>query len=70
MDVCPGCAEQGKKSRNGKPHELLSKSGPARIFKGVSPRGFEEQDYSCLSCNAKFTHSTDRSDRPWTLWQG
>lgn len=70
MAICNNCEEQGKKTRNGKPHELLTKDGTARIFKGINPRGFEEQDYHCLACQAKFTHSTDKSDRPWTLWQG
>ena len=70
MELCSGCADQEKKSRNGKPHELLAKNGSSRIFKGVSPRGYEEQDYHCLSCHAKFTHSTDKSERAWTRWQG
>ncbi|AMV70429.1 hypothetical protein JCM30471_24240 [Desulfuromonas carbonis] len=70
MKICGLCEEQSKKSRNGKPHDDLVKLDACRIFGGRSPRGFEEQDYQCLSCQAKFTHSTDRNDQPWTLWRG
>jgi hypothetical protein len=70
MNICELCAEQAKKSRNGKPHEYLTKLDEPRIFKGKGPRGFEEQDYQCLTCNAKFTWSTDKNDLSWTLWQG
>jgi len=70
MKICELCEEQAKKSRNGKPHEFLSKIDEARIFKGKSPRGFEEQDYQCVTCKAKFTQSTAKNDLAWTLWQG
>ncbi|SDZ78301.1 hypothetical protein SAMN05660420_00284 [Desulfuromusa kysingii] len=70
MSICSLCEEQSKKSKNGKPHEYLRKVGELRIFKGKSPRGFEEQDYQCLTCKEKFTHSTDKNDLPWTLWRG
>jgi len=69
MKICELCEAQAKKSRNGKPHELLAKLGEARIFQGKKPRGFEQQDYECLSCKAKFTQSTDKNDLAWTLWQ-
>lgn len=68
--ICDQCAEQAKKSRNGKPHEYLVKVDECRIFKGIKPRGFEQQDYQCLSCRSKFTQSTDKNDLAWTLWQG
>ncbi|ALC18215.1 hypothetical protein DSOUD_3501 [Desulfuromonas soudanensis] len=70
MKICDLCEEQSKKTRNGKPHEYLSKVDEARIFKGDNPRGFEEQDFQCLTCQAKFTRSTDKNDLAWTLWQG
>ena len=41
-----------------------------RVFRGRNHRGFEEQDYQCQTCQAKFTHSTDKNDLAWTLWQG
>lgn len=70
MVICALCEEQSKKTRNGKPHEFLAKIDEQRIFPGKKPRGFEEQDYQCLTCNSKFTQSTDRNDLAWTLWQG
>lgn len=69
MKICDLCEDQSKKSRNGKPHEYLIKMGDLRIFKGQKPRGFEEQDYQCLTCNERFTHSTDSNDLAWTLWR-
>jgi hypothetical protein len=70
MEICPQCEEQAKKSRNGKPHELLMAVDECRVFSGKKPRGYEEQDYQCLTCKAKFTRSTARNDLAWTLWRG
>ncbi len=70
MEICTLCEEQVKKTRNGKPHEYLMKVDEVRIFPGKKPRGFEEQDYQCIKCNAKFTCSTDKNDLAWTLWRG
>ncbi len=70
MKTCELCEEQSKKTRNGKPHEYLVKVDECRVFKGTPPRGFEEQDYKCMTCQSKFTQSTDRNDLAWTLWQG
>ncbi len=70
MKICTLCEEQSKKSRTGKPHEHLTEVDAPRIFKGKNPQGFEEQDYQCLECAAKFTRSTSKNDLAWTLWQG
>jgi hypothetical protein len=70
MKICALCEEQSKKSGSGKPHEYLYKIDEARIFLGKKPRGFEEQDYQCLTCQSKFTQSTNKNDLAWTLWQG
>ncbi len=70
MGICSLCEDQSKISRNGKPHESLTKIDPPRIFKGVKSRGFEEQDYQCLTCQARFTNSSDKNDLSWTLWRG
>ena len=70
MKICDLCEEQSKKSRTGKPHEYLLEVSERRILLGKKPRGFEEQDYQCLTCKAKFTKSTDKNDLAWTLWQG
>ena len=70
MKICTLCEEQTKKSPNGKPHENLIKVDQCRIFNGKKPRGFEEQDYQCQTCKAKFTQSTNKNDLAWTLWQG
>lgn len=70
MSNCAMCEAQAKKSRNGKPHQYLLKTDEPRIFKGANPRGFEEQDYQCQVCQAKFTHSTSKNDLTWTLWRG
>jgi hypothetical protein len=69
MQLCNLCNEQSKKSLNGKPHEFLIEIDKRRIFKGRNPRGFEEQDYQCHTCNAKFTQSTNKNDLAWTLWR-
>lgn len=69
MPICSLCEEQAKKTRNGKPHEYLVKVDALRVFEGRKPRGFEEQDYQCQSCMAKFTRSTARNDLAWTLWR-
>lgn len=70
MDLCEQCEGQVKKTRNGKPHEGLIKVDACRIFTGKKPRGYEEQDYQCQRCQAKFTWSTDKNDLAWTLWRG
>lgn len=70
MSPCSLCEEQAKKTRRGNPHQYLVKIDEVRIFKGIAPRGYEEQDYKCLDCNAKFTRSTGKNDLAWTLWQG
>lgn len=70
MKKCELCADQTKMSQNGKPHQFLDKTDAERVFKGTKPRGFEEQDYRCRLCDAKFTFSTNKNDLAWTLWQG
>jgi hypothetical protein len=70
MDICELCEEQAKKSLNGKPHENLMKVDEPRVFKGTPPRGYEEQDYQCLTCKSKLTRSTNKCDLAWTLWRG
>jgi len=70
MKICDLCEAQSMKERNGRPHEFLMKVDEPRIFKGSKPRGFEEQDYECLTCKSKFTHSTDKNGLAWTLWRG
>ena len=70
MTICDQCEAQAKKSRNGRPHEHLIELNERRVFSGRKPRGFEEQDFQCQSCQAKFTQSTDKNDLAWTLWQG
>lgn len=70
MEICELCAAQAAKTRTGKPHDRLIEMDPPRIFRGRPPARFEEQDYRCLTCGARFTHSTDRNDLPWTLWRG
>jgi len=70
MDVCDLCDTQIKKSSKSKPHENMVKLGDGRLFKGGNSRGFAEQDYQCLICQAKFTQSSNKNDLAWTLWQG
>jgi len=70
MEICDLCEEQTKKSSKSKPHESLAQMGELRQFKGIKPRGFEEQDYKCEACEAKFTQSSNKNDLAWTLWQG
>ncbi len=70
MGICRQCEKQSKKYHSGKPHEHLIKVDELRIFKGNNHRGFEEQDYQCLTCNSKFTHSTNKNDLAWTQWVG
>jgi hypothetical protein len=69
MKICDLCEAQSMKARNGRPHEFLIKVDEPRIFRGIKPRGFEEQDYECLTCKSKFTHSTDKNGLAWTLWR-
>ena len=70
MGMCILCEEQSKKVHTGKPHENLIKVDDPRIYEGVTPGGFKEQDYLCLTCNSKFSHSTNKNDFRWTLWRG
>lgn len=70
MKICTRCEEQSQKTPKGKPHDHLIKVGMERTFEGKKPRGFEEQDYQCLTCNARFTWSSNRNDLAWTLWRG
>lgn len=70
MAICTSCDKQQKKPHGTKPHEALMQLDEQRIFGGAKKNGFAEQDYKCLQCGAKFTHSTDRNDFGWTLWQG
>lgn len=70
MNICKRCEEQTGKGNRSKPHDRLAKIGDLRIFTGVKPRGFEEQDYQCQVCTAKFTQSNNKNDLAWTLWQG
>jgi hypothetical protein len=70
METCSLCQEQAKKTHRGKPHDDLIKVDESRVFKGAGPQGYEEQDFKCLGCNSKFTHSTGKNDLAWTLWQG
>ena len=70
MAICKQCSDLAEKKNRTKPHELLRKFDEARVFIGSGSRGYEEQDYQCLKCQAKFTYSTDKNDLPWTLWQG
>ena len=61
MAICDQCKELSKKSNRAKPHEMLRKIDDARIFIGSGSRGYEEQDYQCLECQAKFTVITSYS---------
>lgn len=70
MAICTLCDKQAKRSPATKPHGLLKKLDDKRLFGGTGQKGFEEQDYECVQCQAKFTHSTDKNDFGWTLWQG
>jgi hypothetical protein len=70
MGLCALCEEQSKKVHTGKPHENLIEVDDPRIYKGVTPGGFKEQDYLCLTCKSKFSHSTNKNDVRWTLWRG
>ena len=70
MEKCELCEKQAKKKQSGNPHIHLKPFEEPRIFPGKKPYGYEEQDYQCLLCQAKFTHSTNRNDLSWTLWQG
>lgn len=69
MGLCAHCKEQIDKSQRGKPHPDLIETGEARIFAGSAPRGYEEQDFQCQVCQAKFTWSSNRNDVAWTLWE-
>jgi hypothetical protein len=70
MSICEQCEAQTNKGSNSKPHDHLVKFGESRVYPGVKPRGFEEQDYQCQTCTAKFTQSSNKNDLAWTLWQG
>ncbi len=70
MEMCALCEEQSKKTRTGKPHANLIRVDKVRIFKGRASGGFKEQDYLCVGCRSKFSHSTNKNDVTWTLWRG
>ena len=70
MEICVLCEKQSKKVSTGRPHDFLIKIDEPRFFIGAAPRGFKEQDYLCLTCNSKFSHSTNKNDVAWTLWRG
>jgi len=70
IKICGHCEQQSKKHRNGTPHEHLLKFDEPRVFIGNGPKGYTEQDYQCLTCTSKFTHSTNKRDLTWTLWRG
>jgi hypothetical protein len=69
VPICPQCDKQTGKSQGTKPHEYLRKVEERRVF-GGGKNGFVEQDYQCVLCEAKFTHSTDKNDLGWTIWRG
>jgi len=69
MEICLLCEELSKKT-HGKPHKDLIKVDEPRIFKGGISGGFIEQDYLCMACDSKFSHSTNKNDLTWTLWRG
>ncbi len=58
MEMCVLCEKQSKKVNTGKPHENLIKVDDPRIYAGGTAGGFKEQDYQCLTCKSKFSHST------------
>jgi transposase-like protein len=68
MGMCVLFEEQSKKVHTGKPHENLIKVDHPRIYKGVTPGEFKEQDYLCQTCKSKFSRSTNKNDFRWTLW--
>ena len=70
MKTCALCQEQAKKSSRGIPHDYLVQIDAPRVFRGNNARGYEEQDYQCQVCKAKFTWSTNMNDLAWTLWLG
>jgi hypothetical protein len=70
MTCCDLCDKQSAKSKHGAPHEYMEKFGELRVFVSRGRLGYEEQDYQCLTCHARFTHSSNKNDRAWTLWQG
>jgi thymidine kinase len=70
MAICGMCQEQAKKALRGDAHQYLAKVDAPRVFKGGQSKGYEEQDYQCQVCQAKFTRSNNRNDLAWTLWQG
>lgn len=69
MSLCYLCNKQSDKSKYGAPHDYLEKIGEQRIFSRYQGSAYEEQDYQCLTCQSKFTHSTNKNDLAWTLWQ-
>lgn len=69
MGICDLCEAQSKKLSNGKPHKDLIEVDEPRIFTGGAYKGYKEQDYQCLTCQSKFSHSTNKNDLAWTLWR-
>lgn len=70
MVMCNLCEKQSKKVSSGRPHDYLVEIDEPRLFKGAAPYKYKEQDYLCLTCNSKFSHSTNKNDVAWTLWRG
>ncbi len=70
MDICGMCRKQAKNTRRNAPHQYLVQIEESRFFHGSNARSYEEKDYQCQLCMAKFTWSTNRNDLAWTLWMG
>jgi len=70
MTCCDLCDKQLAKSKRGGPHGYMKNLGDKRVFVSQGRLGYEEQDYQCLTCQARFTHSTNKNDQAWTLWEG
>ena len=69
MTICFLCHKQTEKSKYGSPHTFLQKTGEQRKFAGVdNGEGYFEQDYLCLTCQAKFTLSSQNINLAWELW--
>ena len=68
MDICYLCNKQLDKSKHGSPHEYLQVLGEHRNCMGNNATEYEEQDYQCSTCKAKFTFSTVTINSAWTLW--
>ncbi len=67
--VCELCDGLEVKTARAKPHDQMLPMEEKRVF-GRGHRGYVEQDYRCVECGARFTFSTDKNNKPWTLWRG